>query len=361
MKGEDLFLALGKISDDLIENAAPKKSPIYKKTSFKWATAIAACLCVVVIGIALNSTKDTALPNITDSGLHFSDMGYEDTNELSLKASDDINPWNEDLTIKALPVYKNLCYNSGELTQGYFTEKDLKRQGEDFCDALKLTYEPKEKEEGNIDGVYNFTLNTNAGVVTTNGKGCNLIITNNDDSLLKSHMRLLFGEDNNKKIVSGDYYTYSIDGELLDKTTRSYLKGKDIVEDIVNFNFSSHYLQQIDSEIISRGESILNGSECLGEYPIKSLEKAKESLLSGKYSSSAFLEQVEGGALTEAIIAKVDLIYYTDGNPEHYLPYYRFYVKCTMGDEKIQSYAYFYVCAIEDEYITFSVFDGEYQ
>lgn len=360
MKGEDLFLALGKISDDLIEKAAPKKSPIYKKTSFKWVTAIAACLCVVIMGIAFNSTKDTTLPHITDSGLHFSDMGYEGTDELSLKETDDINPWNENLTIKALPVYKNLCYNSGALSQGYFTEKDLKNQVEDFCKALKLTYEPKEKEEGNIDGAYNFTLNTNAGTVTTNGKGCNLIIENGDDSLVKSHMKLLFGEENNKKIVSGDYYTYSLDSELLDKTTRSYLKGKDIVEDIVNFNFSSHYLQQIDSEIISRGESTLNGSEYLGEYPIKSLEKAKESLLLGKYSSSAYLEQVKGGALTEAVIAKVDLIYYTDGNPEHYLPYYRFYVKCTMG-ENIESYAYFYVCAIEDEYITFSVFDGEYQ
>lgn len=355
MKGEDLFLALGKISDDLIEDAAPKKRAFYKRSVFKWAVAIAVCLCVIVIGVAFSTT----IPKLNNVNIDFSGMGYEGTNELSLKASDDINPWNESLGVKSLPVYKNLRYNSGELAQVYFTKDDLKKQGEEICKKLNLTYSSKENEEGNIEGVYGFSLDTDIGTVAVSPTGNSLRITNGDYSLVNKHMELFFWENN--KIVSGDYYTYSVDGEVLSKETRSYLKGKNIKEDIVNFNFSSHYLSESDNEIISNISCYLTGSKKYGEYPIKSAKQAREDLLSGEYVSSAFLEDIDGEKITNDVIYKVDLIYYTDGNPELYLPYYRFYVRCCSGSD-YEEYAYFYVCAIKDEYVNFeNSFNGEYQ
>ena len=47
MKGEDLFDALGKIDDRLIESAEDYN---YKKVAFKWVVGIAACICLLITG-----------------------------------------------------------------------------------------------------------------------------------------------------------------------------------------------------------------------------------------------------------------------------------------------------------------------
>ena len=92
------------------------------------------------------------------------------------------------------------------------------------------------------------------------------------------------------------------------------------------------------------------------------MQKAREKLLRGEYISTASEENVKGGRITEAVIAKADLIYYTSGNQEYYLPYYRFFVEYSQGINDIKQYAYFYVCAVDDKYLgEITVFDGSYQ
>lgn len=348
MKGEDLFVALGKIDDRFIESAAPKRVAFYQKSAFKWAMAVAACLCVLVTGYSVTSVltaRDGNLPKI-DYSIHFDAMGYEGTDELSMKNSDDINPWNEDIVLETLPVYKNLCYNSGKLSQTYYSADDLKNKAQQFAEKMGLAVTGGEAVYGETeDEVYNYILYTEEGFISVNFHGICFNTTENNSSLF------CHGDDT----VSGDYYEYS------SYRTRSYCKGDNITEDIINFNLRSYYYSEGDGYINSHSENFLNSSEKLGDYPVITLGQAKEKLLSGEYVTSADEANVQGGRLSEDVIAKTDLIYYTTGNQALYMPYYRFYVKYYSGDE-IQQYAYFYVCAVEDKYLQgYEKFDGSFQ
>lgn len=364
MKGEDLFNALGKIDEGYIEAAAPKKLMFYQKNIFKWAVAAAACVCLVVGGYSATSAlraRDGDLPKIGYT-IVFEGMGYEGTDEMSMKNSQDINPWSEDTVLKTLPVYKNLCYNEGKLTQTYFNIIELKRQAEELADKLNMKYYSTQISVSDGQEVIAYSLETENGTVRIFPKGSNITVRESDLSLIEKHMQTVSNKNSDSETEAGVYKEYSIDGELLTTKTRSYYKGESITEDIISFNMQSHYLSVSGNYVTGSSDNYLNGSEKIGDYPVISLHKAKEKLLRGEYISSAAESYVEGGEISEDVIAKADLIYYTNGNQEYYLPYYRFYVKSYSGDNAIQQYAYFYVCAVADEYLgEITVFDGSFQ
>lgn len=364
MKSEDLFSALGKIDDSFIENAVPKKQPIYKKSIFKWTAAVAACLCVLVAGhsaASLLTARDSKLTQISCS-IYFDGMGYEGTDELSLSNSQDINPWNENTQLETLPVYKNLCYNGGELGQTYFNVLELKKQAEELADKLGVHYARTQISISNSDEVNNFTIETDKGTIRAFPKSSNITVSKNNSFLIEKHMQSAFEMYNDGETVSGIYTEYSIDGELLIRETRTYCKTGNITDDIISFNMHSHYLTENGNYITGRSDDYLKGTEKMGDYPVISLQEAKQKLLKGDYVSSADESNVEGGKITEDVIEKVDLIYYTTGNQEYYLPFYRFYVKYSQGANDIQAYAYFYVCAVSEEYTDgITVFDGSFQ
>ncbi len=357
MKGEDLFIALGKIDDRFIEEAAPEKVSLFKKDSFKRLTAIAACICLLVAGYFASTLFQVSDPPVIENySLHFGSMGYEGTDELSMKSSDDINPWNEDVVLKTLPVYKNLCYNGGELSQKYYSASELRAMAEKLAEKLGINaYDTQLTDSVEL---YSFCLETQKGSVIVSGRGSSLITA--DADLVKKHIEIE-NEKGSGEIRSGDYITYSVDGEPLAKETRSYYEGDSIEESIINFNFRSHYLSEIGGCFNSRREDYLYSAEKLGDYPVISLDKAKSKLISGEYITSADKNNITGGKLCEEVIAKVDLIYYTIGNQELYMPYYRFYVDCYAGGEYKQ-YAYFYVSAVEEKYLgDYEVFGGDFQ
>ena len=364
MKGEDLFSALGKIDERYIDAAAPKRVAFYQKSIFKWAVAAAACLCLTAGGYGVASVltaRDGDLPKIGYT-IIFDGMGYEGTDELSIAKSQDINPWNEDVILETLPVYKNLCYNEGKLTQTYFGVLDLKKKAEEIADKLGMKYYNTQISLSDSEEVIAFSLETEKGTVRAFPKGSNITVREGDLYLIEKHMKVAFEKDDNAEKATGVYTEYSIDGELLTTETRSYYKSSSIVDDIISFNMQSHYLSENGNYVTGSSDNYLNGSEKLGDYPIINLKKAREKLLRGEHVSTAAESYIEGGEITEDVIAKVDLIYYTTGNQEYYLPYYRFYVKSYSGDNAIQQYAYFYVCAVADEYLgEITVFDGSFQ
>ncbi|MBQ7295249.1 MAG: hypothetical protein IJW86_03530 [Clostridia bacterium] len=364
MRGEDLFNALGKIDEKYIEDAAPKKISFYQRAAFKWAVAAAACVCLVAGGYSVTSAltaRDGDLPKIGYS-IVIEGMGYEGTDELSMKNSDDINPWNEDVVLETLPVYKNLCYNEGKLSQTYFNVLDLKKQAEDLADKLGMSYGNTQISVSQGEEVYGFSLETEKGTVRAFPKGSNITVRESDFALIEKHMQTACNKSSDNETETGVYTEYSVDGEIFMAKTRSYYKGESIVEDIINFNMQSHYLTESGNYITGSSDNYLNGSEKIGDYPVISLGEAKEKLLRGEHISSAAESYVEGGEITEDVIEKADLIYYTVGNQEYYLPYYRFYVKSYSGDNDIQQYAYFYVCAVVEEYLgEITVFDGSFQ
>lgn len=364
MKGEDLFDALGKIDERYIDAAAPKNVMFYQRNIFKWAVAAAACVCLVVGGYSVTSSltaRNDDLPKIGYT-IIIDGMGYEGTDEISMKNSQDINPWNENVVPETLPVYKNLCYNEGKLTQKYFSVLDLKKQAEELADKLNMKYYNTQISVTDSEEVMSYSLETENGTVRVFPKGSNITVRENDLSLIEKHMQTVCNKNGDNEIETGNYSEYSIDGELLVTETRSYYKGNNIVEDIISFNMQSHYFTQDGNYVTGRSDNYLNGSEKLGDYPIISLDEAKEKLLRGGYVSSAFEDYVEGGKITEDVIAKADLIYYTVGNQEYYLPYYRFFVAYNPGVNDIQQYAYFYVCAVKEEYLSeITIFDGSFQ
>ena len=364
MKGEDLFNALGEIDDSLIDKTVHEKTE-NRKSILKWAVGIAACLCLLLTGsyakdvLILNTYK---LAPIDISSIVFEPMGmgYEGTDDLSLKNSEDINPWTKDADIEELPVYKNLRYNDGRLPQSYYSADDLKKQVEDFAEELKLDIISGEVIAYDENEISGYTLKTKQGRVITHGKGINFVIKNGYEYLLQEHQLLSYGSTEEK--ISGVYRVYSVDSELLDENKRSYFKSGNIVDDIVAFNLLSHYECKAESYTSSRSDDFLLASESLGNYPVITWKQAQKKLLDGEYVTSADESQVIGGELTKDAIADVDLIYYTDGNPEFYVPYYRFYVKYYSADSDNQRYAYFYVCAIYDKYLkSYETFDESYQ
>lgn len=364
MKGEDLFNALNKIDEKYIAAATPEKTAFYQKHIFKWAIASAACLCLIVGGFGIASVlnaKDGELPEIGYT-LVFDGMGYEGTDEMSMKNSQDINPWNEYTAPETLPVYRNLCYNEGKLTQTYFSVLELKETAEKLADKLGLGYSNTQISLSDSKEVMVFSLETEKGTVRMFPKGSNITVKESDLSLIEKHMQTVLKKNSEAERVMGVYSEYSIDGELLTTQTRSYYKSSSIVDDIISFNMQSHFLSVSGNYVTGSSDNYLNGSEKLGDYPIINIKKAREKLLRGEYVSSASEQYVEGGEITEDVIAKVDLIYYTRGNQEYYLPYYRFFIEYSPGINDIQQYAYFYVCAVADEYLgEITTFDGSYQ
>ncbi len=364
MKGEDLFNALGKIDEKYVEAAAPKKMAFYRKSIFKGAVAAAACLCLIAGGYSVASVltaRDADLPRIGYT-IVLEGMGYEGTDELSIANSQDINPWNEAIVLDTLPVYKNLCYNEGKLSQTYFNVLDLKKQAEELADKLGMSYGNTQISLSQEKEVYSFSLETENGTVRAFPKGSNITVRESDLPLIEKHMQSVYNKNSNSEAETGVYNEYSVDGELLTTKTRTYYKSGNIAEDIISFNMQSHYLTESGNYLTGSSDNYLNGSEKLGDYPVIGLKKAKEKLLRGEYINSAAESYVEGGEINEDVIAKADLIYYTMGNQEYYLPYYRFYVKCYSGSNDFQRYAYFYVCAVADEYLgEITVFDGSFQ
>lgn len=113
-------------------------------------------------------------------------------------------------------------------------------------------------------------------------------------------------------------------------------------------------------------------SEKVGDYPIITPEEAKALLCAGNYITMV-PEEMPG----EDYIARVELVYRTEGTVEYFMPYYRFLVDVPAAaytpqarkdgtpprsTETMRSYGAYYVPAVEGEYLTeMPVWDGNVQ
>lgn len=366
MKGEDLFIALGKIDDKLIEDAMPGMKHSRQKKIIRWTVSIAACICLLVIGSYARDTYIESHPKLEKldiSSIVFEPMGmgYEGTDDFSLKNSDNINPWTKNVNLETLPVYKNLRYNNGKLSQTYYSEDDLKKRTENFAEFMGLDIISGEVVEGEEENeIYNYILQTEQGQVSTNGAGISFNIKKGYEHLLSE--KTLFCYAGETERIGGVYREYSVDGELLSEEKRYYFKYGTIADNIIAFNLQSQYEVKGENYTNIRNNDFVSSSLNLGDYPIITWQEAEEKLLKCEYVSSADESMVIGGKLSKDTIAEVELIYYTDGNPEFYLPYYRFFVKYNSADLDNNRYAYFYICAVHDKYLSNDEkFDGSYQ
>lgn len=131
----------------------------------------------------------------------------------------------------------------------------------------------------------------------------------------------------------------------------------DDTEAILNYAFRSAEFYPDDDGTLSgiHIDDSLACAEKLGDYPLISVDEARELLLGGNYITS-----VPYSIAGEAYVADVELDY-RSGMDETYLPYYCFYVELPEMEEAdgLKTYGIYYVPAIEGKYIeNMPLYDG---
>ena len=286
------------------------------------------------------------------------------------------NPWSEDLELETLPVYKNGTYDrTGAgvprgLSEDEMVEKLRETLSRINAEVLAAGSDETVGGEKGDDGFVNKELNcveatTDIGVLRVFPNGRILLIAEN--STLPEGYYFDYRASDTEQAKVMNYLVEKYDGLLnYEKPEILYLESshdkwymgfivydaaEDVTERILNYNFRT-------AEFTPDGRGNLQWISCfdglckaekIGDYPLISVAEAKEKLLGGKYQSRS-LPDIRG----EEYIAKVDLVYRSGWMEETLLPYYRFWVEAEgpEGAEGYQAYGFYYVPAIQDEYIS---------
>lgn len=287
------------------------------------------------------------------------------------------SPWAEAETPEKLPVYNNYKYTE------YFTPYGFDREDmEEWvnyivvaldCELVAMNYQ----ESVNYDSGY-MSATTDTVEIYVDGKG-NIRITFNELVLSEEYrMSSQYSEDEielamNRLIehfqkllnFSQPEKVIEIQYDFLGNEERRYLvyEGSgDVIEDLLNHHYQ--LVEFIFSSTDGALEEILiyNGLSCaekMDDYPIVSVEEARELLLSGNYFSDGASSDFY---VDEEKIAAVELLYPGSNLPMILIPYYAFYIELPddvleksfpeLNDSGLlKQYQVCYVPAIDSRYI----------
>ena len=389
MRGTELLDKMELIDPAYVEAAA--KPPERKKRRWiRWAAA-AACLCLVLAGAAVaarhsapQQSDPTALEPVTIPDLVSDGMGFEGYLCYNVSDLDNGNPWSENESLTALPVYRNGSYDpSGAGVPTGLSEDEMMKRLSFAASALHLDVrstqvmtsgQPEgapteiQAETGNdtltvqADGEIAYFL-PEEGLALPDGYRFTYSRTTDEDaeqvlSYLTDAYKDLLGFAEPKAVSWGDY---TINGEF-NRRYQVYDAAGDDVEDILNYNFryASFYPNDDGALYGIRISDGLLTAELLGEYPVISVEEATARLAAGQYQTN-----VPAAFPGEEAIGKVELVYRTGCLEEVLLPYYRFYVllpdalNLSAGEHGLQMYGAYYVPAIGADYIAnMPTYDG---
>lgn len=314
--------------------------------------------------------------------------GYEGYWAYDISELVNANPWNKEMKLSTLPVYKTAA--DTPVTGAEFAEMEkflkeiAKKLGLDD-DKLKITdNSPSESEKqkfsektgSEVPDEYLYPSELSAeseGIKLKVDRTMSLTVTldpavalpqkydfsyyapldsmKNAAEYLKARYSALF--DRKKyalNLYGGDYDIYLRQHHYIS----FYCAEGDDTQKIINYNFNKIYFSPDDNGrlcLISIDRA--NLSDKVGDYPIITAEKARELLNADKYVTS-----VPHTLNGEENIAKVELIYRNAPWDKYYMPYYRFYVETPyeeMGDIKeygLKEYGAYYVPAVEERYIS---------
>lgn len=376
MNGLTVLKAMNGIDERFVAEAVSAKEKGKLLVLAKAAAAVAACICLVAGGVyAYRSFRNSQLPLLDVEEIDFGGMGFEGSDSLTLDNSDDISPWNEQIKIDKLPVYKNLLYRYEGQEKSYYSEEDLLKVAQEYSKLLDeeiISYE-KFTDDFNEKIVRNVIVQTENHQISVGGDGGVSIVFKNSEGLtdlgaVRERYPFLFDEND----VVGKYQEFSIVGEPFGSYYKKYIKGETVEQSVVNYTLKNMRFNHSESgEIDAVNINIQTDfSEKLGDYPVISFDEAKEKLLGGHYVSSVDeSDYISSGKVEERLIRKVDIIYYTGNNQQLFMPYYRFYiwldrfpVDCTGLPEDYEHYGLFYVPAVPEEYfVNYKLFDGAFQ
>lgn len=421
MRGDELLEKMELVDPAYVEAAdAPRAKRRVRWT--KWgAAACAAVLVAAIMAVAVlprneeppslssdaaqqQTQEGSSLPILTISEGSNQGMGFEGYMAYDVSEIISANPWTEDSQISELPVYKNpLEYHSkspsmliGGIDVERMREQLLnvaERLGLDTSNLEVKEVTMSEQELQSLKEWYaNFGEKIPAGqlepsqlVIETDGMRLDITpdlttsiffepmaelpeeyctddtATEEDYLKLAQYLQENYGalidfESSQAEIVGGDY-TY--DGQRSFRNV-SFFEGADSAEEsIINYNFDrvSFYVDEGSNLMVIRVFAT-DQSQKVGDYPLITVDEAKEKLAEGQYKST-----VPAAFPGLDHVARIELIYRTGQNETYFMPYYRFLVEIPemAQDNGLKTYGAFYVPAVEDEYLSdMIVWDGRF-
>lgn len=409
---QKLYSCITGIDDDIIEKAQNLR-PCKKTKSKAWIKcgAIAACLAIVVCaGVIFLPQEQTnnevdvpnrlvALPMLTIPENTSQAMGFEGYMAFDISELVNANPWSEDVVVTTLPVYKNkLTYNEQMIVSGGDFDKmrewllvvadrlgldtrtlTITDDVPDETTRRQVTEKLKSADGTVSDGYFNPTrlmIETDGLEIEVNQAMTAKILFDPAVALpdeyhftydssyedmsqvaeyLQTKYKDLIGIDNPQiNICGGDYNIYAQQGYYIEFFDAS----GDNTEQIINYNFNrvAFYCDDNGKLFLARIYQP-NLSQKVGDYPIITLEKARELLSNGHYITTVPYEMAD-----MEYVKKVELVYRTSEYEACYMPYYRFYVELPEqeNDKNLKTYGAYYVPAVSGEYISnMPMWDGE--
>ena len=403
MKSEDISYAFNEINEEYIESANKRRKSGAKNPGWiKWVSAAAAIAVVAFIGakafVPISSQEQdgnfigtvdepsegaefgSTLPILEYIESGTNSYGFEGYLAYDISELDNGNPWNEDMTFETLPVFRNNSYNESGIAYPGIGEEAMNEKLEGI--AEKLDAEMQEITKSTVGefssgtgipdefvdrieadfGSFTIELQSNGGIVATyNGfEGAELpegySFTYSSTSEGEAYKTIAYLYENYGDIIGIAEATFvtSKDYTFSGEETRDYsiydFSG-DEINDMLNFTFNGVQLAPNDEGklMLIRVNDKLSCAEKIGDYPIISVDEAKDMLLEGGYITTVPYEMPG-----KKYIAKVELIYRSGIGENIWMPYYRFLVELPeMAQENgLKNFGAYYVPAVESEYIT---------
>lgn len=286
-----------------------------------------------------------------------------------IRQADKNLPWKEDMKISVLPVYENLAYSSPAGAPVYLTKDALLEKAESVAEDLNvkiLSTAYTWTSEANIGPYVNgITAKIEYGKIDVEGNG-RVYVTFTDGLKLPEEYSLsnLASEKEANEAVAYllEYFSGLLKADNLipdayvdcDLVGNRWVKYRAVgsgeeINNIVEYYFNqvNFYFDEEKGLTGLRYGDERETAKYLGEYPIITVEGAKELLKQGKFISNYGISAVEGDVITDDKIYDVMLEYRVLNTCEYFQPYYRFYVKLEGGF----GYGAFYVPAIEGKFL----------
>ena len=383
MKSERILYALADVRDEFIEQAYPP----WAKSARAWVkyATCAACLCLVLAcALVWAAGRGTAavvsdLPVINVPELGVGGMGFEGLLYYDFSEMENGNPWHEGMELSTLPVFRNNSYSTAGIPHGLTREEmEVRIQAAAQVLGLEVTGLKEDKEGGGDIPPGTITRITGyAGGVEIEAEANGTITVDFDtkahDSLpLPEEYRFAYSDITDQEAEAVLDYLIDQYSALLnfrqpqkalfrDRNIYGELgvdyhvfdAGGDDVEDLLNYSFRKADFAPDDEGnlMLIRLYDALACTEKLGDYPLISLEEARQALLEGQYITTVPYdfpgeEHVYGG----------ELVYRGSPTEQVFIPYYRFYADVSREfpnweDTGLKNFGAYYVPAVQHQYL----------
>lgn len=323
---------------------------------------------------------------IIELDMVYEGAGFEGLMYYTIKELYEMNlanhPLDSTMEFDTLPIYKDEAHSDTGIGIA-LSETQLNEIAQEIAGVLDAEILEITPEKIKIDGrwmVYTVFAKTEQAKITVYGDGkiridfswydidtgehnTTMLLPdsiNNDDTeavvnyWIKQLPEILNGQTYQTTLMS----EYTFDGTLL-STYGYYEYSDDPVENLLNYT-----IRQGNVGLDEKGNltyiiivNDLTYAEKIGDYPVISVEDAKNLLLDGYYLTSVPYDITD-----KHTIAGVELIYKNPLYGEYIVPYYRYYVELPEETHNsLKCYGAYYVPAIEQDYISdMQIYDGQH-